>query len=92
MFQLLRFAEGHSESIVIGAGNDKLFKLVAQTLGHDEWATDGRFLTNASRTVGPFILVLLSRLFGLKGTFNHQREPHGGAFYFSLFKLLIGNL
>jgi len=35
--------------IVIGAGNDKLFGLLAGALGHPEWATDPRFRGNPDR-------------------------------------------
>jgi len=35
--------------IVIAAGNDKLFALLARALGHDEWADDARFRTNPDR-------------------------------------------
>lgn len=35
--------------IVIAAGNDKLFRLLAPVLGHPEWAEDDRFRTNPDR-------------------------------------------
>ena len=35
--------------IVIAAANDKLFALLSKALGHPEWATDARYLTNANR-------------------------------------------
>ena len=35
--------------IVIGAGNDNLFRKLCTALGHDEWIVDPRFATNASR-------------------------------------------
>mmetsp|Transcript_16892 Transcript_16892/g.47085 ORF Transcript_16892/g.47085 Transcript_16892/m.47085 type:complete len:337 (-) Transcript_16892:696-1706(-) len=50
-FQSYLAGTGESaEHIVIGAGNNKLFKIVAETLGHPEWVDDERFLTNGSRT------------------------------------------
>jgi crotonobetainyl-CoA:carnitine CoA-transferase CaiB-like acyl-CoA transferase len=35
--------------IVIAAGNDKLFALLARVLGHPEWIDDPRFRTNPDR-------------------------------------------
>lgn len=35
--------------LVIGAGNDRLFGLLAQCLSQPDWATDERYATNASR-------------------------------------------
>jgi crotonobetainyl-CoA:carnitine CoA-transferase CaiB-like acyl-CoA transferase len=35
--------------IVIAAGNNKLFASLADVLGHPEWKTDARYLTNADR-------------------------------------------
>jgi crotonobetainyl-CoA:carnitine CoA-transferase CaiB-like acyl-CoA transferase len=35
--------------LVIGAGNDKLFRKLAGALGHPEWADDKRFLDNPRR-------------------------------------------
>jgi crotonobetainyl-CoA:carnitine CoA-transferase CaiB-like acyl-CoA transferase len=35
--------------LVIGAGNDKLFRTLARALGHPEWADDKRFLDNPRR-------------------------------------------
>jgi crotonobetainyl-CoA:carnitine CoA-transferase CaiB-like acyl-CoA transferase len=35
--------------LVIGAGNDKLFRTLARALGHSEWADDARFLDNPLR-------------------------------------------
>jgi crotonobetainyl-CoA:carnitine CoA-transferase CaiB-like acyl-CoA transferase len=39
-------SDGH---LVIGAGNDKLFRTLARALGHSEWADDARFLDNPRR-------------------------------------------
>ncbi|MEO3387921.1 CoA transferase [Mesorhizobium sp. CAU 1741] len=36
--------------LVIAAGNDRLFKRLAEVLGHPEWGTDPRFLTNEDRS------------------------------------------
>jgi len=38
--------DGH---LVIGAGNDKLFRALARVLGHPEWADDTRFISNPER-------------------------------------------
>lgn len=35
--------------IVIAAGNDKLFATLSKVLGHPEWASDPRYLTNPAR-------------------------------------------
>jgi crotonobetainyl-CoA:carnitine CoA-transferase CaiB-like acyl-CoA transferase len=45
-YQAYHAADGY---IVIGAANDRLFQKFSQVLGHPEWATDARFLTNAMR-------------------------------------------
>lgn len=45
-YQAFAAADGY---LLIGAGNDKLFALLAGTLGHPEWPADPRFATNADR-------------------------------------------
>lgn len=35
--------------ILFGGGNDRLFGLLCTKLGHPEWATDPRFVTNSKR-------------------------------------------
>nr|KMM72848.1 formyl-coenzyme A transferase [Coccidioides posadasii RMSCC 3488] len=35
--------------ILLGGGNDKLFGILCERLGHPEWATDSRFVTNGLR-------------------------------------------
>ncbi len=45
-YQAFQASNGY---IMIGAANDKLFRLLCPALGHPEWATDARYLTNASR-------------------------------------------
>jgi succinate--hydroxymethylglutarate CoA-transferase len=35
--------------ILFGGGNDRLFALLCTRLGHPEWATDPRFVTNSKR-------------------------------------------
>jgi len=36
-------------TVIIAAGNDRLFAKLAAALGHPEWAADPRFVTNAER-------------------------------------------
>jgi crotonobetainyl-CoA:carnitine CoA-transferase CaiB-like acyl-CoA transferase len=35
--------------VLLGSPNDKLFGVIAETLGHPEWKTDPRFATNGAR-------------------------------------------
>lgn len=37
--------------LIIAAGNDHLFEKLSRALGHEEWARDERFVTNAGRLV-----------------------------------------
>ena len=46
-------------AIVICAGNDRLFKKIAQGLGHPEWASDERFKTNRLRVENKEALIQL---------------------------------
>ena len=43
--------------LVIAAGNDRLFARLAQVLGHPEWSTDPRFVTNEDRSRNRAILL-----------------------------------
>ena len=45
-YQAFKCADGH---ITIGAANDRNFVKVTTTLGHPEWASDPRFMTNHLR-------------------------------------------
>lgn len=45
-YKAYKAADGY---LVITAGNDNLFRRLAQALGHPEWADDRRFTTNADR-------------------------------------------
>lgn len=45
-YKAYRASDGY---MVIGAGNDSLFRRVAQALGHPEWIDDARFRTNSDR-------------------------------------------
>jgi succinate--hydroxymethylglutarate CoA-transferase len=35
--------------ILLGGGNDKLFRILCERIGRPEWATDPKFLTNSDR-------------------------------------------
>jgi crotonobetainyl-CoA:carnitine CoA-transferase CaiB-like acyl-CoA transferase len=41
-------ADGHA---IISAANDRMFARLCEGLGHPEWATDPRFVTNAARLI-----------------------------------------
>lgn len=41
--------EAADDSIVIAAGNDRLFAKLAEALGHPEWSSDPRYVTNRDR-------------------------------------------
>jgi succinate---hydroxymethylglutarate CoA-transferase len=45
-YQAFRASDGY---LMIGAANDKLFRHLCQALGHPEWATDERYLSNTRR-------------------------------------------
>jgi crotonobetainyl-CoA:carnitine CoA-transferase CaiB-like acyl-CoA transferase len=45
-YRAFRTADGE---LVVAAGNDKLFRGFCQVLGHPEWTSDTRFLTNPDR-------------------------------------------
>lgn len=45
-YQAFRASNGY---LMIGAANDKLFRRLCEALGHPEWASDERYLTNAKR-------------------------------------------
>ena len=47
--------------LIIAAGNDNLFRRLAEALGHQEWADDPRFLSNGSRVENkPALVALIS--------------------------------
>ena len=43
--------------LIVAAGNDRLFAKLARELGHPEWATDARFMTNALRVTHRALLI-----------------------------------
>jgi crotonobetainyl-CoA:carnitine CoA-transferase CaiB-like acyl-CoA transferase len=56
--------ETKTGTIIVAAGNDRLFAKLAAVVGHPEWATDERFATNAARVAHkPALLVLLEAIF-----------------------------
>lgn len=49
--------------LVMAAGNDNLFAKLSTVLGHPEWITDARFLTNGDRVVNkPAIIELIENV------------------------------
>lgn len=66
--------------IIIAAGNDRLFAKLAGVLGHPEWATDPRFVSNAARVahkaelLAPIAAILLTRS---KGEWIDRLEAAG---------------
>ena len=66
--------------ILIAAGNDRLFAKLARVVGHPEWATDPRFVTNAARVEHKKeLLVRLGEIFltGSKGEWIDRLEAEG---------------
>ena len=57
--------------LVIAAGNDSLFAKLATVLGHPEWITDERFLTNGDRVVNKPVLIEL-----IEGVTTQQTTLH----------------
>jgi crotonobetainyl-CoA:carnitine CoA-transferase CaiB-like acyl-CoA transferase len=56
--------ETKTGTIIVAAGNDRLFAKLAAVVGHPEWATDERFATNAARVANkPALLALLDAIF-----------------------------
>ncbi|KAA8901467.1 hypothetical protein TRICI_006071 [Trichomonascus ciferrii] len=51
------FDTAQGGSVMIGGGNDKLFRLVCDALGKPEWKEDPRFIDNTSRVKNRDILV-----------------------------------
>lgn len=45
-YQAVRCSDGH---ITLGAANDRIFRRLAELLGHPEWLDDSRFATDAAR-------------------------------------------
>lgn len=45
-YQAIRCADGY---VTLGAANDRLFRRLAELLGHPEWAEDGRFHSDSAR-------------------------------------------
>lgn len=56
--------ETKTGTIIVAAGNDRLFAKLAAVVGHPEWAEDERFTTNAARVANkPALLALLDAIF-----------------------------
>lgn len=57
--------------LVMAAGNDNLFAKLCQALGHPEWITDARFLTNGDRVVNKPALIELIESVTSRETTDH---------------------
>ena len=56
--------ETKTGTIIVAAGNDRLFAKLAAVVGHPEWAKEERFATNAARVAHkPALLALLDAIF-----------------------------
>jgi len=56
--------ETKTGTIIVAAGNDRLFAKLAAVVGHPEWAKEERFATNAARVANkPALLALLEAIF-----------------------------
>jgi crotonobetainyl-CoA:carnitine CoA-transferase CaiB-like acyl-CoA transferase len=51
--------ETKTGTIIVAAGNDRLFAKLAAVVGHPEWAKDERFVTNAARVANKTALMAL---------------------------------
>ena len=55
--------ETKTGTMIVAAGNDRLFAKLATVVGHPEWARDERFVTNAARVANkPALLALLETI------------------------------
>ena len=64
-YRAYRTADG---DLVVAAGNDGLFRRLAQVLGHPDWADDARFVTNPMRVEHAHVLYpLLEECFLARG-------------------------
>ncbi|MBP6861596.1 MAG: CoA transferase [Neisseriaceae bacterium] len=53
------FETGQDQHLILACGNNQQFAAVAAALGHPEWATDPRFLTNPDRVAHREALIAL---------------------------------
>lgn len=60
--------------LVIAAGNNSLFAKLATVLGHPEWITDERFLTNGDRVVNKPVLIELIEAVTMQQTTAYWME------------------
>ena len=66
--------------IIIAAGNDRLFAKLATVLGHPEWASDPKYVTNAARVANkPALLAEIAQIFrtASKGEWIDRLEAAG---------------
>ena len=57
--------------LVIAAGSDSLFKALSEALGHSEWASDERFLTNPDRVKNSKVLYEMIDALLIQNTSSH---------------------
>jgi crotonobetainyl-CoA:carnitine CoA-transferase CaiB-like acyl-CoA transferase len=72
--------ETKTGTIIVAAGNDRLFAKLASVVGHPEWAKDERFATNAARVANkPALLAPLEAIFltRTKGEWIDRLEAAG---------------
>ena len=72
--------ETKTGTIIVAAGNDRLFAKLAAVVGHPEWVTDERFATNAARVAHkPALLDELQAIFltRTKGEWIDRLEAGG---------------
>ncbi|HJR51822.1 MAG TPA: CoA transferase [Gemmatimonadales bacterium] len=72
--------ETKTGTIIVAAGNDRLFAKLAAVMGHPEWVRDERFATNAARVANkPALLALLEPIFldHTKGEWVDRLEAGG---------------
>ena len=76
-FQPYKCSDGY---LTICVGNDSLFQKFSTALGHSEWATDERFVTNANRVLHRDVLDVLIEPILLSKTKSEWRlvfQEHG---------------
>lgn len=79
--------------ILLGGGNDRLFGIIAERLGHPEWATDPRFRTNALRVENRDVLEhLISEITSTKTTNQWQDTLEGSGLPYAAINDIQGTL
>jgi succinate---hydroxymethylglutarate CoA-transferase len=79
--------------ILLGGGNDRLFGIISQRLGHPEWATDPKFRTNALRVENRDELErLISNVTATKTTKQWQDALEGSGLPYAAVNDIQGTL